>query len=132
MMNFKQIQTKVDKKRKEFFKYTDDLYSYRAKKLVSKLKHFKIHKLYMGMGSFAISGEDFDILYDDGSVGKHGIQELVYFYETYDLDKRHNKFGWEPLNLNYHDSKILIELFSMCDSWIFESGGIDIDFTTKE
>lgn len=131
-MNFKQLQTKIAKKRKVFFKYIDDLYSKRVIELVGKLKHFKIYKLYMGMGSFSISGEDFDILYDDHSVGKKEAQELIYYYESYNIYKKSSDYCWEPLNINDHDSKILIELVNICNCWILETGGIDIDFTTND
>jgi hypothetical protein len=117
-MKFKQIENSWDKKQSQLQKEFDLLCEARFLELNAQLHNFKITKLIMGMGSWTVEGEKFDIVYDDDSEGQHELQEIFYWLR--------GNYCWEPKKITNSELKILHEIDDLCEFWVDKTGGKDV------
>lgn len=117
-MKFKEIEKSWDEKQSQLQNEFNMFCAVRFRELVDGLQNFKITRLIMGMGSWTVEGEKFDIVYDDDSEAKYKLQEIFYWLS--------GNYYWKPKKMTHSELKILNEIADLCEWWVEKTGGTDV------
>jgi hypothetical protein len=80
-----------------------------------------ITRIDCGMGSYALSGDDYPVYHDDGSEGSHNVEEIFDFVPT-----RGRKYD-TPVGVTHEEFRLIEELEDLLSWWVDTTGGQDVD-----